>query len=58
MNKDLILQEYEFNPPNQFVFNLSRNFIYNLIDNGIENFEITPSAESIILKRWDLRCGL
>jgi hypothetical protein len=38
-------EEYNFNPPNAYVLNFSKAFINNLIENGLKNFEITPSAE-------------
>ena len=43
--KDIIRQEYSFNPPNHYVLNFSKNFILNLIKNNLKPFRITASAE-------------
>ncbi len=44
--KDIIKDEYDFNPPNKYVLDYSKVFIKNLIQNNIEMPDrITPSAE-------------
>lgn len=44
--RDSIREEYDFNPPNDYVINYSKNFIKNLFNNvKIPPDRITPSAE-------------